>query len=345
MTESIHGGNIWVYSEDLLDFSANLHPLGMPPSVREAAQQAVCDAVHYPDPNCTQLRHALSEKEGVNPAHILCGNGAADLIFRLCLALKPRRAILLAPTFAEYEQALTSVGCAISYKILEPTMNFSLSQTFLPPAGTDLIFLCNPNNPTGQAIPPEQLESIVAHCFKLGCFVVIDECFLELTDLPPCTHLMETYSNVLLLRAFTKSYGMAGLRLGYLLSQNEALLHLISEMGQPWAVSTVAQAAGLAACQCSSWAEQGRNIIRQQRPVLQDALRELGFCVWDSAANYILFQAIGNQHLKEQLLKHKILIRSCGNYRGLSNDFYRVCVNTPSRNQQLLTALSAIQNP
>ena len=114
-----HGGDIWTRS-GVLDFSANLHPLGMPPQVAQAAREAVTEAIHYPDPLCRALRSAIAERDGVQPEQVICGNGAADLIFRLCLALKPRRALVTAPTFSEYEEGLRLTGCTAEHFLLSP---------------------------------------------------------------------------------------------------------------------------------------------------------------------------------------------------------------------------------
>ena len=339
-----HGGDIWGFSGPVLDFSANLHPLGMPEEVARAAQAAVADAIHYPDPLCRGLRRAIGERDGVEPEQVICGCGAADLISRLCLALRPRRALVTAPTFSEYGQSLGMVGCRTVDWPLLPEEDFDLSPAFLDAIvpGIDLIFLCTPNNPTGRLVPTGRIAAAAERAAQVGAVLAVDECFIDLTDARPVTDLLEQFENLFLLRAFTKSYAIPGLRLGYGLCSDGALLEKLYAAGQPWAVSTVAQAAGIAACGLPQWPEEGRRILRTERPRLAEGLRNLGCTVWDGAANYLLFRREGDTTLKERLARRGILIRSCGNYRGLGPDYYRTAVRVSEDNDTLLRALKEV---
>lgn len=333
-----HGGDIWTHGPGLLDFSANLHPLGMPSTVAEAARSAVAQSARYPDALCRDLRRAIAVRDGVSPEQIICGAGAADLIFRLCLTLRPRRALVTAPTFSEYEQALRLSGCQVSHFYLRPEQNFDLDYTILDAIrpDVDILFLCTPNNPTGCCISPALLEAVVRRCGETGTRLVLDECFLELTDSQPATPLLGQNPHLFLLRAFTKTYAIAGLRLGYGLSADGELLERLYAAGQPWAVSSVAQAAGIAACGHTDWPEKGRAVLRVERPRLLAALRSLGLTVFEGEANFLLFRAPGVTDLKEQLLTKNLLIRSCANYQGLGPDYYRVCIKTGPENDILL---------
>ena len=336
-----HGGDVWAYARPMLDFSANLHPLGMPPAVAEAARSAVAMAIHYPDPLCRALRRAIAARDGVSEEQILCGAGAADLIVRLCLALRPKKALITAPTFSEYGQALSLTDCAVSRHLLHPEEGFDLTEAILPEitGDTDLVFLCNPNNPTGRLIDPGLLRSILRRCEETETVLAVDECFLELTSAEGMAPLLERHPSLVLLRAFTKTYAMPGLRLGYLLTANAPLLEAVAAAGQPWSVSTVAQAAGIAACGCTDWPRKGRELLERERPALLKGLRDLGLAVWEGSANYLLFHAQGDMTLKERLEARDILIRSCGNYPGLGPEYYRVAVRTAPDNAILLRAL------
>ena len=338
-----HGGDIWTH-EGILDFSANLHPLGMPPQVAQAARAAVEQAVHYPDPLCRALRDAIAERDGVEAAQVICGNGAADLIFRLCTTLRPRRALVTAPTFSEYEEGLALSGCAVEHVPLSPERQFDVDDAILEAIvpGMDLAFLCTPNNPTGRLIPPALLERILRRCDETGTRLVLDECFIELTDGETMAGSLLEHPQLFLLRAFTKTYAVPGLRLGYGLCADGDLLERLYAAAQPWSVSNVAQAAGVAACACRDWPERGREILRVQRPSLLQALRSLGCTVWEGQANYLLFRARGVTDLKERLLGKNILIRSCANYHGLGPDFYRVCVRREEENTQLIAAMREV---
>ena len=254
-----HGGDVYAarqaFGAPVLDFSANLNPLGMPPQVRAAAMEAVDEAVHYPDPLCRALRAGIAQRDGVAPEQVVCGGGGADLTFRLCCALRPRRAMVTAPTFSEYEQALAAVGCEVVRHPLEEGENFAFTPAILSPIGPglELCFLCSPNNPTGQTI-----------------------------SLPLLRSAAEEFPNLVLLRAFTKSFAIPGLRLGYCLTGDRALAERLYACGQPWPVSGPAQAAGLAALACPDWPIRARDLIQTERPLLADGLAALGLKVYPS---------------------------------------------------------------
>ena len=345
-----HGGDVLTaqarYGGPVLDCSANLNPLGMPPQVGEAAAAAAAQASPYPDPLCRALRAAIAAHDGVVPEQVLCGSGAAELIFRLAYALKPRRALVTAPAFSEYEAALSAAGCAVARHPLRQENHFDVDEGLLEAIGpdTELVFLCTPNNPTGRLISRDLLLRIAEKCRDLGAVLAVDECFLPLScGGPGLAPWLVEYPNLLLLRAFTKSYAMAGLRLGYALCADTALLERMSAGGPPWSVSTPAQAAGLAALtQCPHWPEKAQAFLEGERPALAEGLAALGLDVVPGQANYLLFRAAGVADLKERMLTQGVLIRSCANYHGLGEDWYRVCVGPTEQNRRLLAALSEV---
>ena len=350
MLEYTHGGDVLTararYGGPVLDCSANLNPLGLPPAVGEAAAEAARGAAPYPDPLCRALRAAIAEHDGVEPEQVLCGGGAADLIYRLVYALGPRRALVTAPAFSEYEGALSAAGCAVARHLLRRERNFDVDEGILEAIGpgTDLVFLCTPNNPTGRLIDQELLLAAAEKCRGLGAVLAVDECFLPLAcGGPGLAPWLVEYPNLLLLRAFTKSYAMAGLRLGYALCADTALLERMSAGGPPWSVSTPAQAAGLAALtQCPHWPEKARAFLERERPALAAGLSALGLDVVPGQANYLLFRAAGAADLKEKMVAQGVLIRSCANYHGLGEDWYRVCVGQAEQNRRLLAALREV---
>ena len=348
MENLVHGGD-WAgyraqFGRDALDFSANVSPLGLPEGVAKAIAAALPTADRYPDPLCRELRAKLALHEGVPADHILCSNGAADLIFRLVWAKKPRRALVTAPTFAEYAAALETVGCTVERFILQAADDFAVSEAFLSAIDdrVDLVFLCQPNNPTGQLTPPDFVARILQRCTACGSLLVLDECFLDfLTDPAQLTAMpLLGRGDRLILKAFTKLYGMAGVRLGYALSADTALLDAMQHTGQPWAVSSLAQAAGLAALDETAYVEQVRALIAAQRPLLASGLRALGLRVLDGRANYLLFQ--GPETLGETLRQRGVVLRSCANYPGLDGSWYRTAVRTAAENEQLLQTLSEV---
>ena len=348
MENLVHGGD-WAgyraqFGRDALDFSANVSPLGLPEGVAKAITAALPTADRYPDPLCRELRAKLALHEGVPTDHILCGNGAADLIFRLVWAKRPRRALVTAPTFAEYAAALETVGCTVERFILQAADDFAVPEAFLSAIDdrVDLVFLCQPNNPTGQLTPPDFVARILQRCTACGALLVLDECFLDF--LPDHAQLTAKpllgSGDLLILKAFTKLYGMAGVRLGYALSADTALLDAMQHTGQPWAVSSLAQAAGLAALDETAYVEQVRALIAAQRPLLASGLRALGLRVLDGRANYLLFQ--GPETLGETLRQKGVVLRSCANYPGLDGSWYRTAVRTAAENERLLQALSEV---
>ena len=170
MKQLVHGGDWMGYRErfgrDALDFSANVSPLGLPEGVAQAIREALPLADRYPDPLCRTLRAALSRAEGVPQEHILCGNGAADLIFRLVWAVKPHKALVTAPTFAEYASALDTVGCEVKRFFLEEANDFAPTDALVDAVdeSIDMVFLCQPNNPTGQLASPELVKKLLRRC-------------------------------------------------------------------------------------------------------------------------------------------------------------------------------------
>lgn len=340
-----HGGDI--YAQDVrCDFSANINPLGTPDAVRQAVVATANHIQHYPDPCCRKLIKKIAEYEGVTPSSVMCGSGAAELIFSFCAATKPKKALELAPTFSEYSMALESVGCHVERYTLKKEDDFALTGDFLSVLRSnpwDVVFLCNPNNPTGRLIAPALLEIICRICVENGTRLFLDECFLDLSDDGGANSMkskLEQSPNLFILKAFTKNYGMAGLRLGYCLCGDRELLERMSKMTQIWNVSTPAQEAGIAALEERAFLARAKAIIIEERKRLTEALVQLGFEVCHSDANYILFytQAV----IEEPLAEQGILIRNCSNYYGLESGWYRIAVKLKEENEMLILALRQI---
>lgn len=345
-----HGGD-WAgfqktYGVPPLDFSANVSPLGMPEAVLRAAESALAEASRYPDPLCRELREKLAAHHGVPAEWILCGGGAADLIYRLAAARRPKAALVTAPTFSEYENALELWGCSVSRFPLSAENGFAVTEDILPAItpGLDLLFLCEPNNPTGRTTDRALLERILERCGDCGTLLAVDECFNDLLDDPAAHTLLGCLpqsENLLILRAFTKSRGLAGLRLGYALCQNVPLLASMARGGPPWAVSAPAQAAGIAALEQDGDLDSLRRLIRRERPRLAAGLEALGCRVCPGEANYLLFfhSAPG---LSRRLAERGVLIRDCSGYHGLENGWYRAAVRTEAENTEFLNIFKEV---
>ncbi len=340
-----HGGDVYRY-RNCIDFSANCNPLGTPESVREAIRQCLDHLHEYPQVGSLDLLDPIADYEGVPKNQVICGNGAAEVIFSLCRALSPKKAMVLAPTFAEYEQALRSVNCDVQYFYLNQNRDFAVDESLLDAVTEelDIFFLCNPNNPTGMLTDREFLIRLLKKCRETGVFFVIDECFLDFVrkgDAYTMKAFLPEYDNLFLLKAFTKRYGMAGVRLGYGLSGNRSLLDTMEEMTQPWNVSTLAQAAGKAALLESDFLRKGREIALTEREYLRKELTDIGYHVYPSKANYLFFEA--RETLFEECRERGFLIRDCSNYPGLSKGFYRIAVRLHEDNEALIQTLREIE--
>jgi threonine-phosphate decarboxylase len=319
---SEHGGDTWGRPGVELDFSVSLHPLGMPAAVRAAIAEHADDYAAYPDPLCRDLTAAIAAREGVPAEHVLCGNGASDLIYRLCLALLPRRVATPAPTYSEYAQAAGLVGAEVA-----TGMN----------GGADVTFICQPNNPTGTLIDVALLHGLAEVCQAAGTWLVVDECFLPFTTGASLVPLTAEYPHLVVLRAFTKLYSMAGLRLGYLVTSDGGLLEAVRRAGSYWPVNSVAQVAGLAALEVEGWAEATPGLVAAEREYLTRELTALGHEVLPSDANFILIRS--DWPVAEALRERGILVRDCSNFEGLDGSYWRIGVKTRAENERLVEVL------
>ena len=352
MYEYVHGGDIYDKTgrpnKSILDFSANISPLGMPTKVIRAAQEAVTQADIYPDSACRQLSIALAAFEGVNENSILCANGASDLIFRIVHSIRPQKVMVTAPSFADYERAGSAARADIIYYPLNEEDGFAISTGIVSAILTGLpnvVFICNPNNPTGNVTDIATIREIAAACRSVNAILVIDECFIDfVADAPDYTAkpLLGEYKNIVILKAFTKMFAMPGLRLGYAICENQEMLDRLRFIGPDWAVSNIAQAAGLAAlADGREYIQRTMQYVRHERGRMSAELARLGFTVYPSEANFILFKCRQDVDLRSILLKKGIMIRDCSNYKGLGNGYYRTAVLSGEKNTQFLDAISA----
>lgn len=324
-----HGGGI--YGKNIrLDFSVNTNPLGTPGRIKNAVISAVDTYGIYPDANHTELKNAIAEYEKVAAENIICSNGASEMIFAVVRAVMPERALLVSPTFSEYERALLSVGCEVEYYKTKEENDFRIGNDFKDRLNEkDIAFICNPNNPTGTLCDKEILDAIADK--NIPC--IVDECFMDFA---------EGYSmkgKLPVIKAFTKTYAMAGLRLGYLIADKDFVKKVQTQL-PAWNVSATAVAAGLAAFDCGDYLKQSVELIKSEREYLSKELTRLGFKVFKSDANFLLIK--GQEGIGQALLKRGILMRECENFRGLDKRFYRVAVKTRPENDILIKELGDI---
>ena len=350
-----HGGDIYSESNQtsgkkIVDFSANINPLGLPQGIRKAIIDSLDSCINYPDAFCRRLRAATADFLEVSPEYLFFGNGAADVLFRLVLAVRPRTALLLAPTFADYEKALHTVNCQVDYYKLSHE-NFMIAENILDQIqpGLEMVVICNPNNPTGKICAEGLLLQILQRCRECGTLLLIDECFMDFVPEDQgysFRKYLQAYSNLVILKAFTKTFAIPGVRLGYCLTSNAAVLEGLHEMGQDWNVSIMAQEAGIAAVKETEYLKQSLAYVQKERIYLLDNLKKLpGITTYDSLANYIFFRVDPEPaDFAAKLKAEGLLIRSCANYRNLDAGYYRIAVKKHEENETLIATLKLIMN-
>ncbi|MDR2658113.1 MAG: threonine-phosphate decarboxylase CobD [Oscillospiraceae bacterium] len=340
-----HGGDTFA-AETTLDFSANINPLGMLESVRAAAMEAIASSERYPDTHCRQLRAALERSLDVPHGWIFCGNGAADVIYRLCYALRPRRALILAPTFSEYEAALNAAGADVIRHNLREEEGFSVTDAVLSAVDSaDMVFLCNPNNPTGSLIDPALMRAIAAKCNKKNATLIVDESFIDFVERyeeHTLLRWLERSPGLVITRSFTKMFAMPGLRLGYCATSNAVLIDRLRRSGPPWAVSLPAMNAGVAALAETEFISRTRAVITKERSRVSRRLCALGLRVGESAANFLLIRDDSALDLPAGLAARGVAVRRHIGFRGLDERYFRIAVRLPHENDRLVECIADI---
>lgn len=346
-----HGGDIY-RNKIKYDFSVNVNPLGIPHCVKQAMADAVKVCDRYPDMLCEQLCDAIGQNLQMPAHHILCGNGASELLMAVVHALKPERIMIPVPSFYGYEHAANAGSAQCMYYFLKEENGYCMDEGILEQltSDIDLLILASPNNPVGNMVPDVLLQKVLTHCSEKHIIVLLDQCFTDfVTEHPSCVlqlqnrkELLMKYPNLLILHAFTKTYAIPGVRLGYLAGADMDFLDRIAGQLPEWNVSAFAQAAGMAACRERDYVRKSAEYVRIERELLSERLRQTGILVEDGKANYLLLKT--EMNLYEELLQRGILIRDCSNYRGLSKGYYRVAVRTREENEVLIRAVKEIIN-
>lgn len=353
-----HGGDLvraareyGIPVREFLDFSANINPLGPSPRAVRALKENLWLISHYPDPDCRELRAALSVHLGVAEECLLVGNGAAELIYLLARVLDIRRALVPAPTFSEYGLAVKSHGGAVRYVPMEPAGGFTLPAArllhLLPES--DALFICTPNNPTGALVERRVLEELLDAAARCGRPVVVDEAFMDFvpereryTLLP----LAGRHPHLVLLYSLTKFFALPGLRLGVLAAPPE-LVRRLREAKDPWSVNALAQVAGTAGLADAEYMAATRRLVAQERDWLRERLNALpGIRALPGAANFLLVDVAGtglsSTRLVDLLGRRGVLVRDCANFPGLTGQYIRVAVRRREENRVLVEKLNGV---
>ena len=353
-----HGGNInqicsryGLDPDEIIDFSASINPLGCPEGVRKAISERFADIKNYPDSECTSLRKAIADKVYCNESNIIIGNGSNELFYLIPRALKPKQGILLQPTFSEFKDALCNANVEVVEIVNDsgrfPIINKDIRR--LKNIKEGMVFLCNPNNPTGQLTLKEEILELVKD--NTNRLIVVDEAFMDFVDED------EKYSaikeaplmdNLIVVRSLTKFYGFPGLRLGYLVA-NESTVNKLMQFKEPWTVNTFAQIAGQVAINDVEFASNTREYMSGEKAFLYEGLSKInGIRPFQPSVNFILVRIdnveITSSEIQDLLIKDNIFIRDCSNFIGLSEKYFRVAVKTRDENQKLLRALKLVMD-
>jgi threonine-phosphate decarboxylase len=353
--QNVHGGTIYAIAREfgiapdqLIDFSANINPLGFSPRIKKTLQQNERLILHYPDRSAHDLICELSRYHGI-PAHsILAGNGSTELIFLLPRVLQPKRVLLVVPAFSEYETSIRKVSGKIFYfKALETDQFCINAERLLRELrkGYDALYICNPANPTGVLTPPDILKELVNYAHDKSTHVIIDETFIDFNENRSIKHLVKKYENLYILRSMTKFFGLPGLRAGYVISSEKNIIRL-REQQEPWTMNVLAQYASIESLKDTQFIKRTIVYVKEARQKLIVELNKIPCLkIFPSAANYLLLKLeksapLTVPRLYERLLQKGFIVRKCDSFEGLDNTFFRIAVRKYNENRRLVKALA-----
>lgn len=350
-----HGGNLHqlsvaagVPATQLVDFSANINPLGPPEWLRPLVSANISDLAHYPDPDCTELITALARANNLHPEQILVGNGATELLHLLPRAMEFKRALVPVPSYADYEDPARLNGLEITLLPLSASEQFRLDTAQLEAAlqPEQLVLLGQPNNPTGALFDANQLRQLAIR--HPETYFVIDESFIDFTDGSQSLRI-DRPANVVIIQSMTKAYAIPGLRLGYAIADVEIITKM-RRLLPNWTVNSIAQRVGCQAVKDQDYLQRSRLFVSQQREKLAHELSKIpGLNVYDGTANFLLVRldhdTFTAAEIAEQMLKHGVAIRVCDNFHALDQGYFRVAVRTSSEQQRLCEVLRGILVP
>ncbi|MBI3324772.1 MAG: threonine-phosphate decarboxylase, partial [Candidatus Omnitrophica bacterium] len=359
-----HGGNPWELARqygfshrEIVDFSLDINPLGYPPSLRAAILDHVDDLRYYPDPEAVALRKALSAQHGIPLDTILPGNGSAELIGLLTHLRPVTTALVISPTFSEYEWAVEQMGATVRHVLTTEPDAFQLRVADEPwpelLQDVGLVFLCNPNNPTGTSLSRTRVLQLAQQCHRAGAWLIVDEAFVEFVEHPNEISVVREAADLdhlIVLRSLTKLFAVPGLRLGYLVA-SPSLVARARAFQPPWPLNTFALAVGARLLSETEYVSRSRRALAELREAFQRSLSTLpGLRPFPSTTNFILCKLttseITSDQLCERLARQGILIRNCDSFTGLeSGRFIRIAVRTQEDNARLVAALRELLTP
>ncbi|NLZ52014.1 MAG: threonine-phosphate decarboxylase [Thermoanaerobacteraceae bacterium] len=357
--DSIHGGNVYKAAEelnishdDILDFSANINPLGFPAAVKKIILNHIKDIVHYPNVEQVKLKKAAAKYYGTRPENLMPGNGSVELIHIILEALRPSKAIIPSPTFSEYAISCQNRNIETVFVNLR-TNNFrfdlqmikNLKDAITP---SSMLILCNPNNPTGRLIKQQGLSALLEMLSSKKSYLLVDEAFMDFVDVSESmVGVIEQYNNLIILKSVTKFFALPGLRLGFVLACPE-LIKKFYTLKDPWNINTFAGIIGAEVMGDLQYIDKTRKYIAQEKlrfwrnlksiPAIEPLYPEANFIFIKMTAD------IKIPALAESLKQKRILIRDCSNYMFLDDSFFRVAVKSREDNDIFISALKEVLN-
>ncbi|MGQ0771954.1 MAG: threonine-phosphate decarboxylase CobD [Nitrososphaerota archaeon] len=346
-TQVPHGGlySIGNPGSKVIDFSSNVNPLGYPASLK-LLKNWMAKIPVYPDHASLRLKEQLAKHLGVQIGSIVVGNGATEVIYNFCRATigKKIQVLIPVPTFGEYEAAARLCNGKLQFfKTMNLENDLPKFVKKIPKKG--IVFVCNPNNPTGVLIPKDSMLKILKTAKKRGTLVFVDECFMELTQdaRQSVIDQISKFENLFVLGSLTKSFGLAGLRIGYGIG-NKKLVSVLNKIKIPWSVSGVAQEAAVLALSDANFLAKTRKMLKIESAFLRNSISKLdGFSCFDTSANFILIKTkTSSKILQKKLVQKRILIRDCSTFRGLGKNYVRIAIRTRNENVKLIKALEVL---
>ena len=355
--EHFHGSDLekieqifHIKKEDITSFSANINPLGISPKMKAHLQNHIDCITTYPDREYTDLRKAIGNYVHTDYSNILVGNGATELISLFINFHKPKKAILVAPTYSEYKREIERSGGECSFYFLKEEEGFSLNLEHFKQCldhTVDLVIICNPNNPTSTALTKNQMEEIVKYCDEHHIFVLVDETYVEFADetIYSSVPLVDHYHNLVILRGISKFFGSPGLRLGYGICGNKELLSFVKKEQSPWTINSLASLAGEVMFSDTTFQQQTKQYIKEQRDMICQQLSTIPAISYiPPVANFVLCHIVDKKvtasELFETCIKQGLMIRDCVTFEGLSPYYFRFCFMEEEKNKQLLEIIT-----
>lgn len=330
---------------NVIDFSTNVNPLGPSPKVISAVKKNLMLISSYPDPDSKELKDAIAEYIAVDNENMVIGNGANELIhlFADAFVKKDDKVVIPMPTFFEYEFACDKNSASITYVGLGD-FKFNRESIIDAIKGAKVVFVCNPNNPSGMLAGRKDVEQVLERAYNNNTLVFLDECFMEFVDEPAKNSFasyVNEFENLAVLRTFTKAFGLAGLRIGYCLA-GKKISRMLNRAKVPWNANALAQKAAVAALKDHEYLDKTRKLVKREKKYLYDNIKK--FITYDSDTNFFLIKLsnIDSLTLQSKLLKKKILVRDCSTFTGMGTDFVRVAVQKHDANTLLVKAMKEI---